>query len=183
MGVPVTVPRGHARRRDSSRFHTPGVATDPNKGTVVGVGDFDLRGGVEFRCHATSWNKVFFACTASSPAQDLRYRYDLGPGRASILRSDDVVFSVVAQCLHRPASGGDGDCNEVDGTTGHGCRHLYFPFAWVFGFVLTCQRRLGLVGGSVVDAQAMDPQSPWLAPTRLRTADAQDRQLPDGAVI
>jgi hypothetical protein len=45
MGVPVgesvTVPRGDARRRDSSRFHTAGLATDPNKGTVVGVGDLD----------------------------------------------------------------------------------------------------------------------------------------------
>jgi len=48
MGVPVgesvTLPRGDARRRDTCRFQTACVATDPNKGTVVGVGDFDPHG-------------------------------------------------------------------------------------------------------------------------------------------
>ena len=44
VGESVTLPRGEARRRDSNRFQTAWVATDPNKGTVVGVGDFDPHG-------------------------------------------------------------------------------------------------------------------------------------------
>jgi len=43
MGVPVgesvTLPGGDARLRDSSRFQTGWTATDPNKGTVVRVGE------------------------------------------------------------------------------------------------------------------------------------------------
>ena len=42
LGVAVT-PAGEVAR-DSSRFQTARVATDPNKGTVVGVGDFDPHG-------------------------------------------------------------------------------------------------------------------------------------------
>ena len=40
----MTLPRGDARRRDTCIFQTACVATDPNKGTVVGVGDFDPHG-------------------------------------------------------------------------------------------------------------------------------------------
>jgi len=44
VGESVTLPRGDDRRRDTSRFATACVATDPNKGTVVGVGHFDPHG-------------------------------------------------------------------------------------------------------------------------------------------
>jgi len=88
------------------------------------------------RCHHLL--KIF--CTGRSPpslkqmtvdsseAIQVAGRYDLGLDQVSVLRSDDVIVSFVAGgCLHRPASGSDGDRNEADETTRHGCRHLNSP--------------------------------------------------------